>query len=122
MGKKHKSAELEKMESKLRRLAQSLAETGPILQGSVNQIWNKPLRPGAKTGGPYYSWTWKRKAKTHTVAISQEQARAFRTAVENNRKLKNIVEQMRQLSLQILNAKTKGVKKRKPTKNQHDEA
>jgi len=42
--------------------------------------------------------------------------------VENNRKLKNIVEKMRQLSLQILNAKTKGVKKRKPAKNQHDEA
>jgi hypothetical protein len=83
---------------------------------------NGTLRPGEKTGGPYYSWTCKRKAKTQTVALSKQQARAFRKAIANNRKLKNIVVQMRQISLHILNATTHGVKKRKPTKNQSDQA
>jgi len=110
------------MERRLRRLAQSLAETGLILQGSVNTVIQQPLRPGEKPRGPYYLWTYKLKAKTHTVALSKAQVRSFRKAIANHRKLKKTVEQMRQLSLKILNATTQGVKKRKTTKNQADEA
>jgi hypothetical protein len=112
------------LEKKLRRLAASLAQTGLILHGSVNEVRLEPRRPGAKAKprGPYYLWTWKLKAKTHTVALSEAQVKSFRKAIANHRNLKKIIAQMRELSLQILNATTEGVKKRKPTKNQPDRA
>jgi hypothetical protein len=111
-----------KLEKRFRRLARSLAQTGLILQGSVNEVTPEPLRPGANPRGPYYVWTWKLKAKTHTVALSKAQVGTFQKAIANHRKLKKIIGQMRELSWQILETTTEGVKKRKLPKNQSDGA
>jgi len=101
------------LQSRLRRLAQSLSRTGLVLQGSINQV--NP-RAGAKPRGPYYLWTWKLKAKTHTVALSKDQVATFQKAIDNHRKMKKTIAEMRKISLEICNLTTQGVKKRKPQK------
>jgi hypothetical protein len=99
------------------RLAAELAKLGLILQGTVLEC--RPVVKGSpghikKTRGPYYQWTRKIKGKTVTVALSASQAKVFQKAIANQRKLERITRQMRQLSLEILQATTQGVKRRKP--------
>jgi len=75
-----------------------------------------PQAPGKqKTYGPYYyQWTFKRKGKTVTVNLTASQAKTYQQAINNHRKMEKTLEEMRTLSLQILEAKTQGVRKCKP--------
>jgi len=66
-----------------------------------------------KIYGPYYQWTWKRNAKTVTVNLSASQAKTYQKAIDNHRKLEEILQEMRELSLAILDKTTRGVRKRK---------
>lgn len=58
------------------------------------------LTEGSVTEGHPGSWRWTRKvkAKTVTVALSAEQAEAFRVAIQNHRRLEELILEMRQLS------------------------
>lgn len=100
------------------RLSTRVAKTGPILQGTITErtiVRDDPANPEEpKTYGPYYQWTWKRGGKTVTVNLSATQAQAFQKAIDNHRKLEDTLREMRELSLEILQATTKGVTKRKP--------
>jgi len=89
-----------------RRLQRQLASLGYISQGSVFE-----RAPGQQ--GSRYVWTRKVKAKTVTVALSQEQYHWLRQAVANQRKLDRIVQQMQTLSRQILFENVPGVVRRK---------
>jgi hypothetical protein len=62
------------------------------------------LTEGSVTEGHPGSWRWTRKvkAKTLTVALSAEQAEAFRTAIQNHRRLEKLILEMRQLSQSYL--------------------
>ena len=76
-----------------------------------------PQAPGReKTYGPYYQWTFKRTGKTVTVNLTASQAKTYQRAIDNHRKMEKTLEEMRTLSLEILEAKTQGVRKRKPRK------
>ena len=66
-----------------------------------------------KTYGPYFQWTWKRDGKTVTVNLSASQAKAYQRAIDNHRKLEEILHEIRELSLDILEETTRGVRKRK---------
>jgi len=101
------------LQRRLGRLAQSLSKTGLVLQGSINRV---TAGSGAKLRGPYYLWTWKLEGKTHTVALSKDQVATFQKAIDNHRKMKKTIAEMRKISLQICNLTTHGVKKRKPRK------
>jgi len=79
-----------------RRLRQRLARIGYISQGSV--LDRSTLRP-PRSG---YQWTRKVGQKTLTVSLSRPQYDALRCAVENERTLWGIVEEMEKLSRQIL--------------------
>ena len=63
--------------------------------------------------GPYYQWTWKQKGKTVTVNLTPSQAQAYRQAIGNNQALEETLREMRSLSLNVLEATTPGVKKRR---------
>ena len=106
-----------RMAQRYARLTARLAKMGPILQGTITErtiVREDPKHPGKKkTSGPYYQWTFKRAAKTVTVNLSRTQAKVYQRAIDNHRKLEAITSEMRQLSLQILEATTQGVKKRK---------
>ena len=60
-----------------------------------------------------YTWTRKINAKTVTLALSKEQYRAFREAIEANRRVEKTLTQMRKLSEKVLLETLPGVK-RKP--------
>lgn len=112
-----KKTETGSMEQRYAHLAARLAKIGPVLQGNITDrtiTRPDPDAPGKeKSYGPYYQWTFKRHGKTVTVNLSASQAKSYQRAIDNNRKLEDTLAQMRTLSLEMLEAKTKGVKKRK---------
>jgi len=107
-------------EARYARLTGRLAKLGFVLQGTITVrtfVRDDPAAPGKqKTYGPYYQWTFKRKGKTVTVNLTASQAKTYQRAIDNHRKMEKTLEQMRTLSLEILEARTHGVKKRKPRK------
>ena len=90
-----------------RRLRQSLARTGYISQGSVQQ---RSVKASGRSG---YQWTRKVSQKTVSVALSQAQFKAMQEAVVNERKLWEIVRQMERLSRQIIFASATDTQRRK---------
>ncbi len=106
------------MQRRYARLTARLAKLGLVLQGTITERTMRrpdPQAPGKdKTYGPYYQWTFKRKGKTATVNLTASQAKSYQRAIDNHRKMEETLEEMRTLSLEILEAKTQGVKKRKP--------
>ena len=110
---------LKKMTESMSKLKSRLVRTGLIVQGTITErMIERKRRRGGRIKlnaeyGPYYQWTFKRKGKTVTVNLSGRQEKTFRKAIDENRNVENIISEMRELSLEILNLKTKGVKKRK---------
>lgn len=88
-----------------------------VLQGTITErtiVRDDPKRPeGKRDYGPYYQWTWKKKGKTVTVNLTKDQSNVYQKAIDNHRKLEAILDELRSLSLAILEATTEGVKKRK---------
>jgi virulence-associated protein VapD len=89
-----------------RQLLRQLATLGYVSQGSVFE--RAPDQQGSR-----YVWTRKVRAKTVTVALSQEQFQWLCQAVANQRKLDKIIQQMQTLSRQILFQTVPGVVRRK---------
>lgn len=112
-----KTPSLDAVRKRYRRLADRLAKAGLIAQGTI--VVRTLVRDDPKTGGkkkrygPYYQWTWKHKGKTVTVNLTAEQARAYQNAIDNNRRIEAILQEMRSLSRLLLDASAPGVKKRK---------
>ena len=107
----------EKMKKRYQALAAKLSRTGPILKGTITERTvkgdeNKKQKPG-KIYGPYYQWTFKQEGKTVTVNLTKEQAKTYKKAIERNRKIEEILKEMRELSRKILETEIKGVEKRK---------
>jgi len=102
------------------RLAAQVANTGLILQGTITErtiVRKAPLTARkSKTYGPYYQWTWKHHGKTVTVNLTRTQAKAYQKAIDNHRKVEELLRRMRALSLDILEATTPSVNRRKPRK------
>ena len=73
-----------------------------VTQGSLNQ-------------SPQGNWRWTRKvkAKTVTVALSDQQSDLFRRAINDHRKLEKLLDQMRALSQQVLLNSVEGPPRRK---------
>jgi hypothetical protein len=89
-------------------LRRSLARIGYISDGSV--LDRTTLRR-ARTG---YQWTRKVGRKTVTVALSAEQFKAMKKAVQNGRRLRKTLRAMEGLSRQILFAATPDTRRHKP--------
>jgi cyclopropane fatty-acyl-phospholipid synthase-like methyltransferase len=83
------------LEANYALLRARLAKVGWISNGYVQD-----RGPGA--GGPCYQWTRKIKAKTVSVALSQEQYLAMKQAIANWRQVQDILEQMQVLSRQTI--------------------
>jgi len=89
-----------------RQLQCQLARIGYLSQGSVFE-----RAPGQQ--GSRYVWTRKVRAKTITVALSQEQYQWLKQAVLNQRQLEKTVARMQRLSRQVLFETVPGVVRRK---------
>lgn len=95
-----------KTAARYRRLLRQLTQLGYLSQGSVFE-----RAPGQQ--GSRYVWTRKVKAKTVTVALSEQQFHWLTKAVANQRQLEQIVAQMQTLSRQVLFETVPGVPRRK---------
>jgi len=86
---------LNEVETRYQKLAQQLGQTSWISEGYVQD-----RGPGA--GGPKYQWTRKVKAKTVSVALSQEQYQWLKAAIENWKITQALLREMQILSRQVL--------------------
>jgi hypothetical protein len=115
-----KNEKAEQMRKRYARLTARVAKLGVVLQGTITERTiareDPKVAGGEKIYGPYYQWTFKRDGRTVTVNLTAGQAKAYGKAIDNHRILEEITQQMRELSLQILDATTEGVAKRKPRK------
>jgi hypothetical protein len=78
------------------RLRHSLSSLGYISEGSVLD------RTTLKTRRSGYQWTRKAGQKTMTIALSAEQFKAMKKAIDNRRRLARTIKQMESLSRRIL--------------------
>jgi hypothetical protein len=99
------------------KLKANLAEPGLLLLGTIVKRMDKRPDPATagklKTYGPYYQWTFKIEGKSRTVNLTPQQAAQYDKAIRNHRQMQRTIDQMRQLSLAILEATIEGVQKRK---------
>src|SRR5688572_1774585 len=93
--------QLQSLNARYQKLKAGLSHLGWVTQGSVT--------PGS-TGT--WRWTRKEKAKTVTVALSEEQARIFKDAISNHRQLEKTIRQMRAITQQVLLLSIPGPRRR----------
>lgn len=91
-------------EKRYRELAAQLSTIGLIHSGSVTRRYTRCGTPGCKCHaeppqphGPYYQWTAKINNKTVTRRLSESEAELYQEWIANDRKLRRLVEQMRQV-------------------------
>ena len=94
-------AALSRLERRYLRLKQQLLELGWIAQGSV-----MPQPPRA------WRLTRKVKAKTVSIALSEQQVPLYKAAIADHRKLEAILHQMREIRDCVLQPSVPGVRKR----------
>lgn len=113
-----KDKSIDEMKRRYARLTTQLGKIGLVLQGTITKRiisrQNPNDRRKLKNYGPYYQWTRKIRGKTVTVNLTASQAKVYQKAINDQRKMEKITREMRNLSMEILQAETKGVKKRKP--------
>jgi len=100
--------------AQLRRIRKELAALGPCLPGSINIRQGRCGKPHCscradppRLHGPFRSWTRKLAGKTVTRLLSQEQLDDYQPWFDNHRRLKDLVRQIEQLSLDIAEADTR---------------
>jgi hypothetical protein len=110
------SKETHSLEQQYRRLKEQVAQIGLIALGTITpRTITRPDpqdRRRKKTYGPYYQWTYKVQGKTVTVNLTQKQTVEFQKAIDNQRRLEEIIGKMLQLSRTILQKTTVGVRSR----------
>lgn len=107
---KNSSTASARFQKRYAALQQSLARIGYISEGSVlDRTTLQPPRSG-------YQWTRKVGQKTVTVALSAEQFREMKQAIQNRRRLGKTIRAMETLSRQILFASTPDTQRLKPFK------
>jgi hypothetical protein len=100
---------LRELRAAYRQMEKALGRQPWLVHGSVNVVASKT--PG---GNVTYTWTRKVLAKTVTVALSEAQAKAFRTAIAANREVEAILRRLREVSQTALLEGVPGVAKRRP--------
>jgi hypothetical protein len=95
-------------EQQYRDLATQLTSIGMIHAGSVTRRYTRCATPGCKCNadppqphGPYYQWTAKVNGKTVTRRISEHEAGRYQEWIDNDRQLRHLIDQMRQIAAKI---------------------
>jgi hypothetical protein len=104
------------LRARYERLKASVGALGLVLIGSVSERIDRrtDAQGRVREWGPYYQWTFKEGGKTRTVNLTREQAAVWTKAIRNHRKLEKILEELRKVSLKILEETTEGVVRRQP--------
>jgi len=101
-------------EQRYRELAAELATIGLIHSGSVTRRYTRCATPGCKCHadppqphGPYYQWTAKVNGKTVTRRLNQTEAELYEEWIANDRHLRRLIQQMRQIAAKATELKLK---------------
>ncbi len=101
-------------EQRYRKLAAQLATIGLIHSGSVTRRYTRCATPGCKCHadppqphGPYYQWTAKINGKTVTRRLSESEAQLYQEWIANDRQLRRLIQQMRQIAAKAAELKLK---------------
>jgi len=109
---------LAEYERRYRELAAQLATIGLVHSGSVTRRYTHCGTPGCKCHadppqphGPYYQWTAKENGKTITRRLNGTEAELYQEWIDNDRQLRRILQQMRQIAVKAAELKLKQVAK-----------
>ena len=101
-------------------LQNQLSQVGYICNGTVMSTYRKCGKPNCycmdnpqMKHGPYHIWTRKEKGKTVTRSLSKMQADYCNEYMQNFREMESIIEDMRGISVQIIEQAKKGILKTK---------
>jgi hypothetical protein len=95
------------LENQYSALRQQLGRIGYLSPGS---IYRRPVgQPGTR-----FTWSTKVKAKTVSLALSEEQADWLEKAIVEHRRVKKILAEMHRLSRQIMRARFPDTERRSP--------
>src|SRR5487761_1260821 len=104
--------ELVAYERRYRELALELSDVGMIQAGSVTRRFTRCGSPGcrchtaaSKRHGPYYQWTTKVQNKTVTKTLSENEAAIYQEWIANDRRLRALVKEMREVAAKALSVK-----------------
>jgi hypothetical protein len=88
---------------------QELEDVGFISVGSLSTTYHTCGNPNCrchqdpdKRHGPYHYWTRKVKGRTVTVTLKPAQVPLYRQGIENNRRLENLLQEMRRISAEAI--------------------
>jgi len=100
-----RTEQLANYQRQYRELAAQLAEIGFIATGTVIERSTRCGTPGCRCHadpprlhGLYYQWTTKVAGKTVTRRLTSREAALYREWIANNRRLRQLITQMRQIS------------------------
>jgi hypothetical protein len=101
-------------ERRYRELASRLAAIGLIYSGSITRRYTRCGTPGCKCHadaaemhGPYYQWTAKENGKTVTRRLNATEMGLYQEWIDNDRQLRRILQQMRQIAVKVAELKLK---------------
>ena len=100
-------ARLTALETRYDALREQLARVGYLSPGTV---YRRP--PGQS--GTRFTWSTKVKAKTVSLALSEDQADWLDKAIAEHRRIKKILAEMHRLSRQIMREKFPDTERRRP--------
>lgn len=116
MAKQTSTAQLADYERRYRRLAAQLAEVGFISSGTVTRRYTHCATAGCKCHddpprphGPYYQWTAKVDGKTVTRRLNAQEATLYQEWIANDRRMRKLIQQMRQVAAKAGELKIKQV-------------
>lgn len=96
-----KRAALKRCQQQYDALKSDIAELRYVMQGSVVTRTKRCGQPSCHCHlspeyehGPYHQWTRKIEGKTVTRSLSAEEARVFRSCIQNGRRLRKLVARM----------------------------
>jgi len=103
-----------RLRARIGRLAGELAKARCVLVGTIRPRWIAARHgASAKRLGPYYQWTFKEAGKTVTVNLSPAQVKPFQSAIDRQRRVEQLLAEMRLLSRLLLEVTTESVTRRK---------
>jgi hypothetical protein len=96
---------LSRLQRRYRALAAELADVGYIATGSITRRHTRCGNPNCRCRsdppqmhGPYWQWTAKVDGKTVTRRLSQVEAELYQQWIDNDRQLRAITAQMREVA------------------------
>jgi len=108
------AARLAAYQRRYRQLAEQVAEIGFISSGSVTLRYTRCGTPGCRCHadppqrhGPYYQWTTKPNGKTQTRRLTDTEATLYEEWIANDRRLRAVIKQMRELAAKAAELKIK---------------